>query len=371
MTKVIDGNNNFDVKELDRFIKEEFIPKNLKFSDLNHTINGDVLYPYVYIRDINKLDFDEDKRKYIIDFLTDKNIYIINNLKSIYNSCNEFYVNKDYVNNEQLFKEYSESHNPLVREKLILANMGLLSNISYKYCIATGINIDEINSYGYEGLINAVDKYKLDNGKFSTFAISYIKGYILNGIAEMNGFDKKIYSDYFHSRSIVEKSYATNLYNDLDMVDDIVDLMTYDKKKSIKRKNEIKSMILFNMAESLSIYDDSFPIITDNYLELSMIFNLIKNDIREQLDTLAYNEKLVIRYRYGFETGQVMTYGEIAKILKCSLQNVRKTETRAICKLKHISRSRKLKEWFQYLSGYDSNSYSNVGKKMIKTSDDY
>lgn len=375
MVKIDDNNrNDFDVKKLDKFMKEEFIPKNLKFSDLNHTMNGEFLYPYVYISDINKLGFDKNKRKYIIDFLVGASIYIVDNSEIISKSCNNWDLNKDYVDNEQMFNEYNETHNPLIREKLILANMGLLSKISYKYCLATGFDIDEINSYGYEGLINAVDKYKLDNGKFSTFATSYIRGYILNGIAEMNGFDKKIYSDYFRSRSIVEKDYATNLYNDLNMVDDIVDLMTCNQKKSIRRKNEIKSMILFNMAESLSIYDidrEKIFVGTDSYLCFCVVFDLIKKSIEEQLDTLTCNEKVVIKYRYGFETGQIMTYEEIAKILNFSLQNIRKIEMRAICKLRHKSRNCYLKEWYQYLSGYDSNSYSNVGKKMVKTTDDY
>ena len=87
-----------------------------------------------------------------------------------------------------MFKEYKacqdEDEKIFLRNKIVEKNLKLVKNVVNRFHnIDKSIKKEEIESYGFEGLIKAVENYCIDKGKFSTFAFSYIDGFIKNSFA--------------------------------------------------------------------------------------------------------------------------------------------------------------------------------------------
>ena len=84
--------------------------------------------------------------------------------------------------------------------------MRLVPYVAYRYAISTNINQHELESYGYEGLILALENFDINNGStFSVYAVACIRGHVLNGIQEiMQGKKDNFYYDYVNAKSAVE-----------------------------------------------------------------------------------------------------------------------------------------------------------------------
>jgi len=253
---------------------------------------------------------------------------------------------------DELFNEYFITRDNNIREKIIERNMALVPYITYKYAIATGIKRSELNSYGYEGLLIAVDKYDPNLGyAFSTFAVSYILNYVRRGARDIRGFNKakQYYSDFRKCYDKVIKEYYENkgeeitIYDDTTIVDEIINLML---KKGVILTREVefvKNKINLIYCES---YEEQCDLVSDFNLEEVVFNNILKETLDQMINELTPRQEFIIRERYGFNDGIAKTYDEIGKMQNVSGSRIHQIEKSALKKLKHPTRKKKLRDFY-------------------------
>lgn len=270
------------------------------------------------------------------------------------------------------FKEYGKTRDPKLREELITRNMGLVNYISYPLSKITKINIHELESYGNEGLINAVDKFNIEMGnQFSTYACQVIRGTILSGLAEINGYKiGEFYSDFSSAKRIIEEKFEITMEEDNSLVDKIIDLLVTTGKISEENRENNKTRIMLHNTESLEPYLDKQEFCLDKeekylendydneflaednrlYLELTSIF--AREKLKESLESLYENEQAIIEGYFGLDQEE-KNLAALGIIHNRSGEQIRKTKDRAIRKLKHPTRTEQLKDFYQAFVEYN------------------
>lgn len=304
-----------DYSELDKFLENEFIPENVSLKKKKKSEdNSDTLYPFIQLSAINKLNFNDLEFKHIMDYLKDKGIIVRGNDPTIDSEFENYDYWRTYKNEilpESLsseetlekFKIYSFVKDPVIREQLIIGNARLVPWIAYKYSITTGIDISELESFGYEGLIECVDKFDLSLGnKFSTYAVPYIRGYILRGINEIQSLNNKMNESL---EELNEKSLDEDFDSNLELS------TTFDLDK----------------------------------VESKEVNNSLKGAINKLLPTLTPKMAAVLELRYGLNGKEPSTYEQIAQIFNTRPERIRQTEFKALMQLRHPEKFKYLKEY--------------------------
>ncbi|NSW89859.1 MAG: FliA/WhiG family RNA polymerase sigma factor [Firmicutes bacterium] len=238
------------------------------------------------------------------------------------------------VQNE-LWKQYYETKDPEIREKLIKDYLYLVKYIAGRMNIYFGSNIeyDDIVSFGVFGLIDAIDKFDINKGvKFETYATLRIRGSIIDSIRELD----------WVPRSLRQKSKELErLYMELETQKgqpptdkEIAEKMGISIDEYNKLLNNINFSTLISLDEYLEqnfqvdsdimhIKSDDRP---DSYLELIELKSLLG----EAIDSLPEKEKLVVSLYYYDE----LTLKEIGSVLNVSESRVSQLHTKAILRLR-------------------------------------
>ena len=238
--------------------------------------------------------------------------------------------------------------------------MRLVPYVAYRYAISTSIDQHELESYGYEGLILALEKFDISYGcAFSTYAVAYIRGYILRGIQEiMLGKKNNFYYDYVNAKSAVEKEYGVTLSEEPELVEDVIDLLVATGKiKGHEGAKEYARMRITSMAIGNASLDDEevaeelitsgHLVDTHDYAEEAL--NTASRQTLEQvLDTLTVREADVLRSRFGFYDGIPKELEEVAKEYGVTRERIRQIEAKALRKLRHPINSKKTKDLIDF-----------------------
>lgn len=255
----------------------------------------------------------------------------------------------------QKIRLYKQNGDQKLREEIITDNMRLVPYVAYRYAISTNINQHELESYGYEGLILALENFDINNGStFSVYAVAYIRGHVLNGIQEiMQGKKDNFYYDYVNAKSAVEKEYGLTLSEAPELVEDVVDLLVATGKiKGNDGAKEYARMRIISMAIGNASLDDEELVeeligsgqLVDTHDYTEEILNTMSRQaIEHALDTLTVREGEILRLRFGFYDGIPKTLEEVAKVLNLPEQRIRQIEAKALRKLRHPSRSENLR----------------------------
>ena len=222
-------------------------------------------------------------------------------------------------------------------DKLVSANLKFVITVAYKFK-NSGLPMSDIINQGNLGLLEAAKRYDPERGvKFISYAVWWIRQYIVQGIAEQSGTVRlpiKQVGNLFKINGAREKMTHENgrepteaeLAKHLGMKEeDVADILRVSKQ-SLSLEAPVKD------GESRAFVD--FLESPSEGVEESLFKENLKTVLNEMIDELDPREMQIIKLRFGFEDEEVRTLDELGKLLGVSRERVRQLESRALDKLK-------------------------------------